>query len=171
MSLRLQYLLFFNKHATSLCGRPRSVLRSTGITGQNSWKFISSHLVVPGKRENISDKYPLNSVEDYLANVGTGVAKIHKEVRISKLELCERLKLVAGVLEEQCNLEAIDVGRMATKRPRIVLLSREQIEKSIEMLRNIGLKQENIMFMVKKSPGILTSRIEETLEKKASFVG
>lgn len=168
MSSKLQYFLFLNKHATSLFGRP-SVLRSI-ITGQNYRKFVSNHLVVPGKRENISDQYSLNPVEDYLANVGTNVAKINKEVRISKLELCERLKLVAGVLEEQCNLEEIDVGRMATKRPRIVLLSQEQIEKSIEMLRNIGLKQENIMFMVKKSPGILTSRIEKTLGEKASFV-
>lgn len=164
MVLRLQYFLLLNKHARSLW--PSMFQRA--IIGQNSLKFVS-HLVL-GKKENISDKYSPTSVEDYLINVGANMEKVYKEVKISKLELCEKLKLVVDILEEQCNLEAIDVGRMVTKRPRILLLSQEQIEKTIKMLRDIGLKQEDIMLMFKRSPGILTNKIEKTLEEKSDVL-
>lgn len=127
-------------------------------------KLASSHSI-SGQNDIV------NSVDEYLTNTGANMEKIHKEVKISELELCERIKSIVDVLEGQCDLELSDVGRMITKRPRILLLDKEKIERCITVLSNTGLKQQNISIILKKSPGILTSRFEETFEEKASFTG
>lgn len=160
MALRLHCQQLFNKFVMSQCFNSM-IYRGTYV----GVKFVQNHTLTE-KNADIS-----NSAEEYLRNIGANVEKIHKEVKFSRFDLCEKLKSVSSVLGEQCDLEPSDVGRMVTKRPRILLLEKEQMERRVAVLRNLGLKQEDIMLMIKKSPGILTSRIEETLDEKASVLG
>ena len=95
------------------------------------------------------------------------VVKIQKEVKLPLTDLQEKVKSSAVILGELCGLDVEDVGHMVCKRPRILLLDDQQIKHCIKTLRNVGLKELNIATMLKKSPGILTSRIENCLEEKA----
>ena len=95
------------------------------------------------------------------------VVKIQKEVKLPLTDLQEKAKSSAVILGELCGLDVEDVGHMVCKRPRILLLDDQQIKRRIKTLRSVGLKELNIATMLKKSPGILTSRIENCLEEKA----
>ncbi len=107
------------------------------------------------------------TVKKYLSNIGGNAAKIQKEIKLPLEDLQEKVKSSAVILEELCRLDKEDVCHMVSKRPRILLLNVRQIEHCVEMLKNVGLKEQNIATMLKKCPGILTSRIENTLEEKA----
>jgi hypothetical protein len=107
------------------------------------------------------------SVEKHLTNIGANVEKIQKEIKLPSTDLQEKVESSAEILGELCGLDVTAVGHMVSKRPRILLLNERQIVHCVETLRNVGLEDQNIATMLKKSPGILTSRIEYSLEEKA----
>ena len=107
------------------------------------------------------------SVEKHLTNIGANVEKIQKEIKLPVTDLQEKVESSAEILGELCGLDVTAVGHMVSKRPRILLLNERQIVHCVETLRNVGLEDQNIATMLKKSPGILTSRIEYSLEEKA----
>ena len=119
------------------------------------------------KRVDSSKSVNFPTVEKYLSNIVGNAAKIQKEIKLPLEDLQEKVKSSAVILEELCRLDKEDVCHMVSKRPRILLLNVRQIEHCVEMLKNVGLKEQNIATMLKKCPGILTSRIENTLEEKA----
>lgn len=106
------------------------------------------------------------SVEKHLTNIGANVEKIQKEIKLPSTDLQEKVESSAEILGELCGLDVTAVGHMVSKRPRILLLNERQIVHCVETLRNVGLEDQNIATMLKKSPGILTSRIEYSLEEK-----
>ena len=105
-------------------------------------------------------------IDKHWAISARSVAKIQKEVKLPLIDLQEKVKSSAVILGELCGLDVEDVGHMVCKRPRILLLDDQQVKRCIKTLRNVGLKELNIATMLKKSPGILTSRIENSLEEK-----
>ena len=105
-------------------------------------------------------------VDKHWAISDRSLVKIQKEVKLPLTDLQEKVKSSAAILGELCGLDVEDVGHMVCKRPRILLLDDQQIKHCIHTLKNVGLKELNIATMLKKSPGILTSRIENSLEEK-----
>ncbi|XP_028407090.1 transcription termination factor 3, mitochondrial-like [Dendronephthya gigantea] len=108
----------------------------------------------------------IKPAEMYLTSIGAKIEKIKKEIRLPLEDLNGRVRSNVDFLGELCGLDASDVGRMISRRPRILLLNEQQIEHCVWSLRKVGLKEQAIATMLKKAPGILTSKIEDNLEDK-----
>ncbi|EDO34301.1 predicted protein [Nematostella vectensis] len=134
----------------------------------NGEQILSAlHVEVLSKTPNAFNEKRNISVEHYLSDIGVSLEKVNKQLDISRLSL-DRVKGKVGILQGiGLNKE---VGSVISARPSILVIKDEVIYSRVKAMRDVGIKPDALMYVVRKSPGILTARTEETLIEKVKFL-
>lgn len=125
-----------------------------------------SHMRVCGancEQVGISEKRNI-SVEKLFADIGLPLSKVKKQMDITRLSL-ERVKEKIEILQG-IGLKIDEVSKVLTRRPSVLVIRNEVLHGRIEALRQVGIEPNALVHAVKKSPGILTGRTEETIAPK-----
>ena len=137
--------------------KPKLSKKSDGTTTLQATKNPSV-----AKHQNIETE---SIVVEYLNRQNVDISMIRRRLDLSRLKIAEVKKRVKFLLFE-LNLEASELGKMLTQRPVILVLKEEVLNSRLDTLHKVGISYEAMSYVVKHTPGILTSRVEETLPAK-----
>lgn len=108
------------------------------------------------------------TIEGCLDEWGISVKKVKSQMDVSKLTV-ERSKKVFRFLRD-VGLERVDVGRVISRRPGVLVMKEELLRARVEAMAKSGIQPDALVYVVKQSPGVLTAKTEETLPQKVRVV-
>ena len=108
------------------------------------------------------------TIEGCLEEWGISLKKVKSQMDVSKLTV-ERSKKVFRFLRD-VGLERVDVGRVISRRPGVLVMKEELLKTRVEAMAKSGIQPDALVYVVKQSPGVLTAKTEETLPQKVRVV-
>ena len=108
------------------------------------------------------------SLEEFLEEKGVCVKNVKAQLDLSKLSL-DRIKKTLKILGE-FGIARKEEGKILSRRPRILTMKGDILKKRVQIMRDIGINPDSVVYVITQSPGVLTAKIEESLPEKVSVL-
>ena len=149
---------------TSLASKSRNFSKTEGVLRKTN---VKSRFLSPEPRETKHlNRVKQVTTEDLLEGTGVKLKKLEGWIDVKKLSF-EKVNKILNFLEE-IGIEGKDKGKIIARRPGILTTKEELLRKRVQTMRIVGIYPESVAYVVKESPGVLTSRTEDSLPDKVS---
>jgi len=150
---------------TSLASKSRNFSKTEGVLRKTN---VKSRFLSPEPRETKHlNRVKQVTTEDLLEGTGVKLKKLEGWIDVKKLSF-EKVNKILNFLEE-IGIEGKDKGKVIARRPGILTTKEELLRKRVQTMRIVGIYPESVAYVVKESPGVLTSRTEDSLPDKVKF--